>query len=149
MSNVIFKYQIYYLYNFFLGLGPKHRNWTSTCNNKGIKGIIIIRVIKGKDYGYGLSSTVIWWKVVYTLYRYPVRHKGTWRHLGQKSTFINPVNLTIRFLDCVRKLEFQERNHICTRRPCKCYIERPHDRFKGLMSHQDLKKHVFIFSWID
>ncbi|MEQ2285240.1 hypothetical protein AMECASPLE_029784 [Ameca splendens] len=57
-----------------------------------------------------------------------VHLRVTQRHTGQttvhatltpKGNLDKPVNLTVMFLGCGRKLEYPERTHECTRRTCK------------------------------
>ncbi|MEQ2295330.1 hypothetical protein AMECASPLE_013014, partial [Ameca splendens] len=63
--------------------------------------------------------------------RSPVQHRHTQdkqpctHSFTPKGNLEKPINLTVVFLDCGRKLEFPERTHTCTGRTCKLHAERP------------------------
>ncbi|MEQ2225295.1 hypothetical protein ILYODFUR_016024, partial [Ilyodon furcidens] len=42
-----------------------------------------------------------------------------------KGNLERPINITVMFLDCGRKLEYLERTHACTGRKCQLRAERP------------------------
>ncbi|MED6289000.1 hypothetical protein CHARACLAT_031930 [Characodon lateralis] len=42
-----------------------------------------------------------------------------------KGNLERPINITVMFLDCGRKLEYPVRTHACTGRTCKLHAERP------------------------
>lgn len=55
-----------------------------------------------------------------------IQDKQPFTHtLTPRENLEKPINLTVMFLDCGRKLENPERTHACTGRTCKLHAERP------------------------
>ncbi|MED6295035.1 hypothetical protein CHARACLAT_027280 [Characodon lateralis] len=59
----------------------------------------------------------------YTQDKQPCTHTHTF-----KSKLETPINLTVMFLDCGRKLEYLERIHARSGRTCKLHVERAQNR---------------------
>ncbi|MEQ2287915.1 hypothetical protein AMECASPLE_017657 [Ameca splendens] len=66
----------------------------------------------------------------HTLDRSPVHHRATQRHTGQTTihtltrSLERPLDPTVLFADCGRKLEYLGRTQACTGRTCKLHTER-------------------------